>query len=492
MGWTLAGSQFNGSGDRIGTAMTHHYTMTTHGHTARGVQQNPITHHLVVDEFGNQPGKYNVEYHVTQGGHPYGDGEFDTLRRHVANARGGAKDPLGELLGHHQTVSRILSHRMVPQSGQMTRVNPGTLHRLTPQKPYHAEPGWGSDPKMKGTQRITPGPDYGQAGMIHLNAMDPAPLDMRVHRLLTGGGKGREQFEYQGRLFPDDEHQPTDLYRAEYQDPRDPTMNYGFTIRHMPSAQPEEDDQVGTEVTPGVQIDPILTPRARVFSYNMNHYPAGSDEVGEFGDVSGEGSPVANFTDVGPLLERHLNVLRGLGLRPIPPPPPRPQYGASTKQGTGPVSDEDWESFVGGRNPIQGMMPDGTPVVDHFDPNFGHDEPNPLLGGRRRVYERHAVANGSAGEPEVYEPRGNCVTCGRPTWNTPGGGEAPNWEDTGNAHYAEEYGMHGPDVAQCANCANDYDTYKEAIRAGERPGGLWHHPGARINNCDQCASEAGE
>jgi len=53
--------------------------------------------------------------------------------------------------------------------------------------------------------------------------------------------------------------------------------------------------------------------------------------------------------------------------------------------------------------------------------------------------------------------------------------------------------MHGPDIAQCANCANDYDHYKEAIRSGERPGGRWHHPGARVDTCDQCfRDEVGE
>lgn len=153
---------------------------------------------------------------------------------------------------------------------------------------------------------------------------------------------------------------------------------------------------------------------------------------------------------------------------------------------TGPVSDAEWDDFVAGRNPTQGMMADGTPVVHHFDPNFGVDVPNPR-GGSHREYLPHAVKGGMLDEPEVYEPRGNCVTCGRPTWNTIRGNEIPgHWEDSGNAHSASDYDMHGPDIAQCVNCANDYDTYNEAIRSGQRPGGTWHHPGARINSCDAC------
>ncbi len=155
----------------------------------------------------------------------------------------------------------------------------------------------------------------------------------------------------------------------------------------------------------------------------------------------------------------------------------------------GPVSNEDWNSFVAGRNPVHGMMPDGTPVVDHFDPDYGRLEEPDSRGARQRTYLNHAVQRGPSGEPEVYEFRGRCVTCGTPTWNTQDGGEAPEWEHTGNAHYAEEYGMHGPDVPQCADCANDYERYNNAIRIGQKPGGRWHHPGARVNSCDRCADD---
>lgn len=417
----------------------------------------PVVHHVITNEFHNNPGKYNVSYHVTQAGKPYADGDFDFLRNHQDNVLRGSSDPLKDVITHHHGVIGALGRDGAPRlrpprRGEIANMMPETGGLGSPMQYFNAVGDW---------------PFHDR----------PRPLDMDVHRLLTGGGKGRPQFEYLGRIDPEDEH--TDVYRADHEDPEDPYMRYGFTIRHMPSAEPDEDTLVGKEMTKGVKIDPVLTPRARVFSYSATHYPTdmqdddGEYPVGEFQDVTGERSPVATFTSVGPLLERHKNVLRGLGLMDLPSSSdPRPAWHFTA---SGPVSDEDWDSFVAGRNPMLGMMSDGTPVMDHFDPSLGH---------------AHAVRSGVVSEPEVYEPRGNCVTCGRSTWNERGGGQSPDWEHTGNAHYANDYEMHGPDIPQCANCANEYDTHNEAIRAGQRPGGLWHHPGARINSCPDCYRDA--
>jgi hypothetical protein len=296
MGFKLVGSGFNGSSDRVGTATTHHYSVTRNT-VGKGNIVRPIVHNVFVDEFSKHPGKYNVSYHVTQDGTPYGEGDYDTRRSHRDNMSGGVKDPIAEVMQHHRGVTSALNNE---RAHPLVNVNRDNIHMLMPAQQH-----------------------MNKDLMVHLNSSNP-------------------------------------------------------------------------------------------------------------------------------------------------------------------VSDEDWESFVAGRNPIRGMMSDGTPVVDHFDPNFGQMGPENVGGGRTFINLPHAVQKSVVGDPEVYEPRGNCVTCGKPTWNTSDGGEAPEWEHTGNAHYANEYGMHGPDIPQCANCANDYDTYKEAIRSGERPGGMWHHPGSKINSCPTC------
>lgn len=296
MGFKLADKRFNGSSDRVGTATTHHYTLTRNS-TGNGQIIRPVTHHVFVDEFSKSPGKYNASYYVTQDGQPYSDGDFDTLRNHKDNVHRGSSDPIKDIMYHHQGIVGVFKGEKAPP---LEDVTPENLHRLV-NGPYHTTPGWdASDPEMKGQRFIRRGPEHNP--MIHLNATQDWPLDPHVYRRLTGGRHGRPTFEYKGR-FPGDNG--VDVYHASYDDPESPgTYKYGFTIRHNPSLE-------------------------RPFSYNAEHHPNTSDEngeepVGKFLDVTGMRDPVVNFSNVGSAIERHHNMLRHLRLMP-PRPPEKPK-----------------------------------------------------------------------------------------------------------------------------------------------------------------------
>lgn len=319
MGFKLVDSGFNGSSDRVGTAMTHHYTMTRNAVGGKPSVDNivrPITHHVLVDEFGKNPGKYNVSYHVTQDGRPYADADYDTLRRHQDNMRGGVADPIKEVMQHHQGVAGAMKRE---KAAPLIDVDENTVHRLVPNQNYHMTPGWGEDdPRMKQPRYLRSGPEY---PMQHLNAAQDQPLDPYVHNTLT------KSFNYMGRISPDDPH--TDVYHVSYEDPQDPYMRYGFTVRHMPEAtsSPVTDYRRGNKG----KKDPLL-PKPLIFSYHATHYPTDMTEddgdypTGDFLPVSGEGAPVAAFTKLGPLVERHHNVLRSVGLMALPPRRKRPAW----------------------------------------------------------------------------------------------------------------------------------------------------------------------
>lgn len=311
MGFKLVGSGFNGSSDRVGTAMTHHYTMTRSTVGNKPSVDNivrPITHHVYVDERSKAPGKYDVSYHVTQDGRPYSDGDYDTLRRHKDNHHGGSADPIKEIMQHHQGVMGAFKReRPQPLVDDVSRVNPSQY--------YHMTPGWGSDdPGMKNPRYLRSGPEW---PMVHLNSTQDEPLDPEAHRILT------RSFNYMGRISPDDPD--TDVYHVSYEDPQDPYMRYGFTVRHMPNATSEPvKDYRGRK-------DPLL-PKPLIYSYDTTHYPtdiSDDDEdypTGRFLPVTGEGAPVANFTRLGPLVERHHNMLRSIGLMDLPPRRKRPDW----------------------------------------------------------------------------------------------------------------------------------------------------------------------
>lgn len=402
---------YTSNGGKSGPVTSMHYA-TAKRHPGSIV---PVVHHVVLNEFHKNPGKYNVSYHVTQAGQPFADGDFDFVRNHKDNALRGSSDPLGDVITHHHGVIGALGRDRAPRSrtpseGEISSMMPGTVGELgAPMQYFNAAGDW-------------PFRDR------------PEPLDMNVHRLLTGGGKGRPQFEYLGRISPEDED--TDVYHAIHEDPEDPHMRYGFTIRHMPSAEPEEDTLAGTEVTRGVRVNPILTPRSRAFSYNATHYPTdmpeddGSLPTGEFQDVTGEGSPVATFTSVGPVLERHKNVLRSLGLMDLLPPDPRPAW--------------------------------------HFTASHEADEFDDIIN-----------ANGGAGP---------CWSCGKATYNRPEG-RSLRGDSSVPINASEETGgdMHGPDINLCGDCASDYDNYHMAVTHGSRgPGKVWHWNDQGVSGCPEC------
>jgi hypothetical protein len=417
MGFKLVGSGFNGSSDRIGTAMTHHYTMTRNTVGDKPSVNNivrPITHHVFVDEFGKNPGRYNVSYHVTQGGRSYSDGDYDTLSRHQDNARGGVKDPIAVIMRHHQGVSGAFKReKPQPLVDDVSRVNPSQY--------YHMTPGWGEDdPGMKNPRYLRPGPEH---PMTYLNSAQDQPLDPHVHNTLT------KSFDYMGRISPDDPD--TDVYHVSYEDPEDPYMRYGFTVRHMPNATSDPvKDFRGKK-------DPVL-PKPLTFSYDATHYPTdmgdedGEHPVGKFLPVSSEGTPVANFTRLGPLVERHHNMLRSIGLMDLPPKRKRP----------------DW----------------------HFTANTQKqaDEFDNIISG-----------NGAAGP---------CWSCGKATYNYPEGRSLQSDQSSPvNAHEETGGEMHGPDINLCGDCATNDMNYHMAVTHGSRgPGKVWHYNDQGVPGCPEC------
>lgn len=422
MGFKLVGSGFNGSSDRVGTAMTHHYTMTTN-HVGNKPSVNnivrPITHHVYVDEFGKNPGRYNVSYHLTQGAGSYSDGDYDTVLRHQDNARGGVKDPIADIAQHHRGVMGALKrHTPQPLVNDVSRVNPSQY--------YHLTPGWGEDDAgMKNPRYLRPGPEWPM--MVHLNSTQDQPLDPDVYRALTKWRRGRPSFEYMGRIAPGDEE--TDVYHTSYPDPEDPGMLYGFTVRHMPGATSEPvKDYRGRK-------DPLL-PKPLTFSYDMTHYPANEDEddgtYPRFVSVTGEGSPVANFTSVDPLIERHHNMLRSIGIMPLPPRDPRPA----------------WHS---------------TASVEKYADEFDNILSN----------------NGAAGP---------CWSCGKATYERPEGRSVRGDSSVPISAHDETGGeMHGPDINLCGDCAGDYDNYHMAVTHGSRgPGRIWHYNDQSVPGCLGC------
>jgi hypothetical protein len=414
MGFKLADKRVSGGDDRV-SATTHYYTKTSNTVGKDNSIVRPITHHVIVDEFSNSPGKYSAYYQVTQGGNPYAGGDFDTVRRHKDNIRNGSPDPIKDIMAHHKGVLGSLRRETAPPLENITEKN---LHRLSPGT-HHLTPGWdASDPQMKKMRYIRPGPEY---PMVHLNAVQDQPLDPHVHDTLT------KSFDYLGRISPGDED--TDVYHASYEDPQDPYMRYGFTVRHMPNATSEPvKDYRGKK-------DPLL-PKPLVFSYDMTHYPIdmgnedGDYPVGKFLPVSSEGTPVANFTRLGPLVERHHNMLRSIGLMDLPPRRKRPAW-----------------HF--------------TAAADEFDD---------IIKG-----------NGSAGP---------CWSCGKATYERPEGRSLQS-DSSVPINASEETGgdMHGPDINLCGDCATDDMNHHMAIIHGSRgPNRLWHWNDQGVSGCPECES----
>lgn len=406
--------------DRVGTTTTKHYTRTRNSIGSGGIVR-PITHHILVNEYSKNPGNHDASYIVEQDGKPYADGKYDWTSRHKSNAHRGSDDPIGTILNHDNAINFILDKER--SVDPLENITPDNVHRLAPGS-HHVTPGWdeSSDYDMKKPRLIRRGPEH---PMVHLNSVQDHPLDPHVYRKLTGGRHGRPAFEYQGR-FPEDDS--VDLYHASYEDPEDPYMRYGFTVRHNPGAAPTSvKDYRGKK-------DP-LPAKPLIFSYNMTHYPTdmGEDHVGDFRDVTGDRSPVANFTEVGPLIERHHNMLRSVGLMALPPKDPRP----------------DWHFTAG-------------------------------LSKKADDFDDIVKANGSAGK---------CWGCGKATYNYPKG--TGFRDDRSSPLRAEEEipGMHGKPINLCGRCATDESVYYSAFdRASHGPDRLWHYKDQGVKGCPECES----
>lgn len=281
MGFSPVGQRVTPGGSRTGDITTTHYA-TTRQSVGDGNVVRPITHHVIVDEYGAKPGKYNVHYRVTQNNEPYSGGEFDKLYRHQAHTSGGVSDPIASIMGHHSMVSKILDHRSAPP---LSKVTPDNIHSLvTDMDSWTPWDGNGRSIRTRTTQ-----PNYG--GLYGLSSAPEEPLDVEVHRRLTGGSAG-PKFSYHGRFPGTDD---TDVYHATHSDPENPrTFQYDFTVRHNPSMK-----------------DP--------FSYNAKRRQSGVDDdltqdKGSFLDVTGDSSPVAKLGTVNQLIRRHNDVLRAIGI----------------------------------------------------------------------------------------------------------------------------------------------------------------------------------
>lgn len=407
--------------DRIGATTTKHYTKTRNS-VGKGGIVKPITHHILVNEYSKNPGNHDVSYFLEQGGKPYAEGRYDFISRHKSNAHRGSDDPILDTIRHHNAIDFTLDkERSVPP---LEEVTPENVHRLAPGS-HHVTPGWdeSSDYDMKSPRRIRRGPEY---PMVHLNSVQDSPLDPHVYRRLTGGRHGRPVFEYHGR-FPEDSG--VDVYHVSHEDPEDPYMRYGFTVRHNPGA-------TSTSVKDHRGRRDPLPEKPLIFSYNMTHYPIdmGEDHVGDFRDVTGEPSPVANFTEIGPLIERHHNMLRSVGLMALPPKDPRP----------------DWHFTAG-----------VSKQADEFDD---------IISGA-----------GSAGP---------CWSCGKATYNYPEGKSIQRDSSVPVSAHEETGGdMHGPDINLCGDCAGDSDNYHMAVTHGSRgPGRIWHYNDQSVPGCPGCGS----
>jgi len=84
--------------------------------------------------------------------------------------------------------------------------------------------------------------------------------------------------------------------------------------------------------------------------------------------------------------------------------------------------------------------------------------------------------NGWTGEDQVIRFAGRCVTCDRPTWDRHGDNDPRGvlGDSALSALVATEYEMTGPDVVQCALCANEEPSYKHGLSVARRD--YWTYP----------------
>jgi hypothetical protein len=170
MGFSPVGQRVTPGGSRTGDITTTHYALTRQS-VGDGNVVRPITHHVIVDEYGSKPGRYNVHYRVTQNNEPYSGGEFDKLYRHKEHTTGGVSDPIGNAMMHHGVVSRVLDNRKAPPLGKVT---PDNVHNLvTDMDSWTPWSGNGRSMNTRTTQ-----PNYG--GLYGLSSASEESLDVAI------------------------------------------------------------------------------------------------------------------------------------------------------------------------------------------------------------------------------------------------------------------------------------------------------------------------
>ena len=261
VGFKLVSEETSPSRSNLGSVTTSRYVKTSNPSWNAGGIVRPVEHHVVVDEFDKDPGKYNVGYRVTQDGDDFQQGDYNTSRVHKDNSlTRGVSDPIKDIIDHHIATSESLGRRVAPKSVLVNQHNVGNL--------------------------VPSGNEWpGDGQIISYSSADDAPLDMEIARRLKNVG-----FEHGGR-FPGESG--LDLYYATV--PLSPTFNAEFTVRHRPDAE-QPFSYSAKRVQSGVNDD-------------------GSIDRGSFMDVTGDTSPVANFDTVNKLIRRHNEMKDALGVK---------------------------------------------------------------------------------------------------------------------------------------------------------------------------------
>jgi len=143
-------------GDRTGDVTRRHY-VSTRNSVGDGKIVRPIDHHVIVDEYSRNPGKFDAFYHVTQDQQPYADGEYDGIFKNSDNHHGvGTPDPIKMVMFHHSGISSV--HDKNNEAEPLHEITPLNVHRLAPVD-YHTTGGGTNDPDMKNMRYIKPGYD---------------------------------------------------------------------------------------------------------------------------------------------------------------------------------------------------------------------------------------------------------------------------------------------------------------------------------------------
>lgn len=258
LGFKPNGVEFSNSGR--GGEVTSRRWSTSRNSDARGNMVRPTDHHVIIDEYANKPGKYNVSYHVAQDGQLHPEGSFQREFRHEENDPGGFSDPIKSVMSHHNKTVRSLNENGEPTS--FSPVTPGNVHELA-----------------SSTHQ------WGDPGLVSYNSAPVnSPLHVETARMLKNAG-----FTHFGR-FPGDDG--TDVYHSTI--PLSKTFEVRFTVNHRPSSR-------------------------LPYSYSAKRAQSGVDDDGNEDrgssiDVTGDTEPIARLGTIHDLIQRHADVEDALGI----------------------------------------------------------------------------------------------------------------------------------------------------------------------------------